>query len=65
MTPHDNHMIAVNEIHIFRTKIMRSHKCLKQRKHEDKTEDCVRQTGPMEGIVTFIHTGRILKLTQK
>ena len=67
MTNHvtnSNHMIAVNGILIFTTKRMGSLNCLKKRKLEGETEDCFRQIGKMRGIVTFVHTGRILKLAQ-
>ena len=68
MTNHvtnQSNMISVNEIHIFRNKSMGSLNCLKKRKLEDDTEDCVRQVGTMGVFVTFLHTGCIFKLAQK
>ena len=37
----------------------------KKKNLEDETEDCVHQVGIMGVFVTFLHTGCILKLTQK
>ena len=51
--------------HIFRNKSMGSLNCLKKRKLEDETEDCVRQAGTMGVFVSFRHTGCILKRAQK
>ena len=57
-------MIAVNGIHIFRNKSMRSLNCLKKRNLGDETEDCVRQVGTMGVFVTFLRTGCILQRSQ-
>ena len=60
-----SHMIAVNGIHIFTNKSMRSLNCLKKKNLEDETEGCVRQVGTMGVFLTFLHTGCILKLAHK